>query len=177
MSLAVAVDRLARPGMTSRNGCAGSCIVAALAALAACGGQAAALTQLASRFRHAAAKPSIALASNPSTVPMGQSTTLEWSASNAQSCTASGGWSGNQPINGSLSTEPLTATTRYTLTCSGAGGSASQSAEVVVTNPAPVVALSASPTTVTSGNTSDLTWESTAQPPVRPRGAGAARWR
>ncbi len=82
---------------------------------------------------------------------MGHSTTLEWSASNAQSCTASGGWSGNQPIKGTLSTEPLTSNTSYTLTCTGAGGSASQSAAVVVTNPAPTLTLSAAPTTVTSG--------------------------
>src|SRR5208283_1967833 len=76
-------------------------------------------------------------------------------------CTASGGWSGIQPIKGTLSTEPLTSNTSYTLTCTGAGGSASQSAEVAVAVPTmPTVTLTAAPTTVTSGNTSNLTWTS-----------------
>ena len=139
----------------------GFAALAAIAALAACGQSGALTGPGSSDSSTAAAKPVVALAPNASSVSMGQSTTLEWSASNAQSCTASGGWSGSQPTSGTRSTGPLTATTTYTLTCTGAGGSGSQSAEVVVTNPAPTVTLAAMPTTVTSGAISNLTWSST----------------
>ncbi len=92
---------------------------------------------------------------------MGQSATLKWSASKAQSCAASGGWSGVQPTSGNLSTAPLTANTSYTLTCTGSGGAAAQSAQVVVKHPAPVVKLAASPTTVDNLGSSTLTWFAT----------------
>src|SRR5271166_4568923 len=134
---------------------------AVFAALTACGQQAS-LTPLSNATAGAAAaKPAITLESNPSSVVMGHTTTLKWNASNAQSCTASGGWSGTQPTSGTLSTDPLTATTSYTLTCTGAGGSVAQSAQVVVTQPAPSVSLAASPTTISSGASSTLTWSAT----------------
>jgi hypothetical protein len=59
---------------------------------------------------------------------------LSWSATNASSCTALGGWSGSQPMSGNASTGALTNTTTYTLTCSGTGGSASQSITVNVSS-------------------------------------------
>lgn len=49
--------------------------------------------------------------------------TLTWSASGTNvSCTASNGWSGAKALTGSLAVSP-SATTTYTLTCSGDGGS------------------------------------------------------
>ena len=95
-----------------------------------------------------------------STVPVGTPATLQWSAKYAETCTASGGWSGTQPTSGSVTTDPLMADTSYTLTCSGVGGSSSQSAEVVVATPAPTVTLTASPATVANGGMSTLTWSS-----------------
>jgi hypothetical protein len=76
--------------------------------------------------------PSVSLTASPSAVDAGGQTTLSWDSSNASSCTASGGWSGAQPTSGSTSTAALSATTNYTLTCSGAGGSKSASATVTV---------------------------------------------
>ena len=105
--------------------------------------------------------PTISFSASPSTVVSGSSSTLSWSATNATSCTASGGWSGSEAISGSQSTGALKANTTYTLTCTGAGGSAAQSATVTVTSPAPTVTLSASPSTVTSGSASTLSWSST----------------
>jgi hypothetical protein len=76
---------------------------------------------------------------------------LSWSSSNASSCTASAGWSGNEPTSGSASTGALSSTTSYTLTCSGAGGSASQTVTVNVSAP-PNPTISGTPTTsVTAG--------------------------
>src|SRR5262249_13459584 len=51
-------------------------------------------------------------------------TTLTWSATNATSCTASGGWSGTKATSGSQSVGPLTQDTTYSLTCSGNGANA-----------------------------------------------------
>jgi hypothetical protein len=133
--------------------------LAALAALGACGNVS--IGPASDTDPLAAANLTVSIDSNPRTVVAGQSVVLNWSATAAQSCTASGGWSGTQPISGTLSTIPLTATTSYTLTCTGASGSVSQSIEVTVVEQGPAVALMASPTSVSSGGTSTLTWNST----------------
>jgi hypothetical protein len=75
--------------------------------------------------------PTVSLTATPTTIAAGQSTTLAWSSTNAASCTATGGWSGAQPLSGELVV--LTASTAtYTLTCAGAGGSAAKSVTVTV---------------------------------------------
>ena len=137
-------------------------VIAAVSALAACG-QSSSSNSDSTAFTLpgiTAAKPSVTLAAMKTSVAMGTSTTLQWSAKDAQSCTASGGWSGSQPTSGTVTTDPLMANTTYVLTCTGPGGQASQSAEVVVVSPAPTVTLAASPTTVASGGVSTLTWTS-----------------
>jgi len=106
------------------------------------------------------APPSVTLSAASTLVAVGQADTLSWSASNATSCTATGGWAGSVGTSG---TQAVTVTNNgsntYTLTCTGQGGSAAQS--VVVTGaPLPVVNLSASPTSVTVGQTSTLSWSS-----------------
>ncbi len=62
----------------------------------------------------------------------GETVTLSWNSTNANSCTASGDWSGSQPLAGSRSLGPLTATANFTLACSGDGGQVSRSLVVVV---------------------------------------------
>ena len=42
------------------------------------------------------AGPKVSLSASDSVVPAGDTVTLTWSASNATSCTASGGWSGTK---------------------------------------------------------------------------------
>ena len=130
----------------------------AFSALAACGQSSSVQTTLSDAAAGSAAKPAVTLVATKSSIAMGTPATLRWSAKDAQTCAASGGWSGTQPTSGTVTTDPLTATTSYTLTCSGPGGSASQSAEVVVTTLAPTVTLSASPTTIANGGTSTLSW-------------------
>ena len=104
-------------------------------------------------------KPSVSLQPSATSIKSGQAITLTWNASDAQTCTASGGWSGTQPTSGSLSTPQLSSTTSYTLTCTGSGGSTTQSRQVTVTPyAAPSITLSASPTTVSSSGTSTLQW-------------------
>ncbi|MGB6310795.1 MAG: hypothetical protein WBF89_23670, partial [Steroidobacteraceae bacterium] len=140
---------------------------AVFAALAACNDSSSAETGSTSPSTDSAtavaldpSKPTVTLIAKKSSVARGTATTLQWSAVNAQSCMASGGWTGPQPINGTLTTSPLTATTNYTLTCSGRGGSASQSAEVVVISPVPTITLVASPPTISNGAMASLNWRS-----------------
>jgi hypothetical protein len=109
------------------------------------------------------AVPSVGITATPSTVALQGSSTLNWSASNATDCTASGGWAGTKAATGSEQVGPLSATTDYTLTCVGPGGTGSGTARVTVTGgtPAPTVDLQANPTSVTSGGSTQLTWTST----------------
>ncbi|MBS0366388.1 MAG: hypothetical protein JSR67_11275 [Proteobacteria bacterium] len=83
----------------------------------------------------AAPGPALSLSASPASVAPGGSSTLSWTATNTTSCTASGGWSGAQPANGSQSMTPA-ATTTYSLACSGPGGSVTKSATVTVGTPA-----------------------------------------
>lgn len=76
--------------------------------------------------------PTVTITANPTSITSESSSTLTWSSTNANSCTASGGWIGTKATSGSQSVSP-TANTTYTLSCTGAGGTVSQSATVTVT--------------------------------------------
>ncbi len=93
--------------------------------------------------------PSVDLRANPITINYNSSATLSWTSSNANSCSASGDWSGSKSTSGSESTGNLTSSKRYTITCSGPGGTASDSVTVNVASPVLSASLSASPS---SGN-------------------------
>lgn len=104
--------------------------------------------------------PTVTLAAAPMSVAVGGSSTLTWNSANADSCTASGGWSGVLAASGSQSTGALTASNTYSLTCSGAGGVSAPAAVTVNILPLPTVTLTASPAAVTPGASSMLTWTS-----------------
>ncbi|MBI4919751.1 hypothetical protein HY838_00385 [Candidatus Azambacteria bacterium] len=75
--------------------------------------------------------PTVSLLAAPSSIFEGQSSTLTWSSTNSTSCVASGAWSGSKPTSGSetvIPSPPPSAT--YTLTCSGPGGSVSNSVTI-----------------------------------------------
>ena len=93
--------------------------------------------------------PTISFSASPASVNYNSASTLSWSSSNANSCTASGSWSGSKPINGNESTGNITSSKVYTLTCTGPGGSISKNVNVTVINDPPVVSGSPS---VTSGD-------------------------
>lgn len=76
--------------------------------------------------------PAITFTGSPTNVAANGSATLNWSAANATSCSASGAWSGTKAISGSQSTGALTATRTYNLSCTGTGGNASKSVTVFV---------------------------------------------
>lgn len=82
-----------------------------------------------------AVAPTVALSASPQSVTPGSASTLTWNSANADSCTASGAWSGSKPTSGSSSTGALNISSTYILTCIGKGGSASASTTVTVMNP------------------------------------------
>lgn len=112
--------------------------------------------------------PSVSLSALPSTVFTGNSATLSWTSANVSSCTASanpvsGTWTGARPTSSSFpheSTGALSATTTFTLLCTGVNGSASDQKTVTVINPGSgvTVDLTATPTNIASGESSLLTW-------------------
>jgi len=108
--------------------------------------------------------PTASLSASPTSISSGQSSTLSWNSTNASSCSGAGFTASG--ISGSAAVTPA-ATSTYSVTCSGGGGSASASATVTVAIPsppppaAPTAVLSASPTSISSGQSSMLTWSST----------------
>ncbi len=105
--------------------------------------------------------PTVSLTSAASSVLSGSATTLNWSSTNATSCTASGAWSGARALIGNASTGSLTSSSTFTLTCSGPGGTRSDSVNVQVSQPAePSVTLNASRTSIDEGDSVNLSWSS-----------------
>jgi hypothetical protein len=82
----------------------------------------------------ATSAPTVTFSSSAASVPAGQTVQLTWSSTNATSCTAGGasGWSGSEMTSGSTAVI-INANVTLTLTCTGAGGSASQSVMVATT--------------------------------------------
>lgn len=75
--------------------------------------------------------PTVSLSANPSSVTLGDLSTLTWSFTDAASCEASDGWSGVKVTDGSQAVSPSQSTV-YTLTCTGAGGTTEKSVTVHV---------------------------------------------
>jgi hypothetical protein len=82
----------------------------------------------------ATSAPTVTFSASAASVPAGQTVQLTWSSTNATSCTAAGasGWSGSEMTSGSTAVI-INANVSLTLTCTGAGGSASQSVMVATT--------------------------------------------
>jgi len=109
-----------------------------------------------------ASPPGISLTADPQVVASGETAWISWSTTNADSCTASGAWSGAQPTSGSFRAGPLTATVSFTLSCSGpGGGSVARVAVGVAGEGVPAVQISALPPGVAVGGSSTLSWTST----------------
>src|SRR6202000_2773577 len=135
--------------------------LAALGSLAACGSSSNAQSSDSAAGNSASAMPAptVSLKASEASVPAGSSVTLQWNSANADNCAGSGGWSGTMPPSGSTMTSSLTDDTSYTLTCTGAGGTAAQTVAVKVAW-APSVTLKAGPTTINSGEAANLAWNS-----------------
>lgn len=77
--------------------------------------------------------PTVSFTASPTTVSSGGSSTLNWTVTGANSCTASGAWSGSQNASGgSQSTGALASSQTYNLSCSNTNGTTVRSATVSV---------------------------------------------
>ena len=106
--------------------------------------------------------PTVSLTASQNDIALGGSSVLSWYATNAGSCTSSGGWTGTDSISGSQTVSPAV-TTLYVLTCTGAGGTAQAQAVIAVGTgaPPPAVSLTASQNDIDSGGSAVLSWSAT----------------
>jgi len=101
--------------------------------------------------------PTVDLTSWP-TFELPEQIHLRWTSTNADSCNASGDWSGNKPTQGDEYLSKPRGTYTFILTCTGPGGSASDSVTVRVIQ-VPQCTFTANPTTIILPASSTLSWE------------------
>lgn len=76
--------------------------------------------------------PTLSLSAGITAAEYRGTTKLTWSSTNASSCTAAGNWIGARAVTGEETTAELIDSSTFTLSCSGEGGSATQSVTVSV---------------------------------------------
>ncbi len=89
--------------------------------------------------------PTLTFSAAQTSISYNTSTTLSWSSTNADSCTASGDWSGTKTTSGSENTGNLTANKTYTLVCTGPGGTTPAQSVTVTVASAPSSNLISNP--------------------------------
>ena len=102
--------------------------------------------------------PTVTITANPATITSGNASTLTATATNATQVTIAGSDGSAYTLSATGGTQAVSpaATTTYTVTAIGPGGTTTAATTVTVI-PAPVVTLVANPTTVVSGSPSTLT--------------------
>lgn len=101
--------------------------------------------------------PAISVSASPSTIRSGEPVTLIWSASVYTHGVVIDNGLGAVPVNGAIEVSPA-ATTTYTFTASGPGGTGTQ--DITVTVLPPEVHLAAAPASIPRGGKAILTWNS-----------------
>lgn len=107
-----------------------------------------------------AAAPAISISWTPSTVYVGETSTLQWTVTGATSCVDQNGSSAGFSMNWTSSPRTSAGTQTKTLTCTGPGGTTTKGASLTVLplpSP-PSISISWSPSTVYVGQTSTLRW-------------------
>ncbi|MCU7818468.1 MAG: hypothetical protein KZQ57_06255 [gamma proteobacterium symbiont of Lucinoma myriamae] len=110
-------------------------------------------------------EPTLNLSVSPSTIEQGSSATLSWNTTDVTTCIASGAWSADIGTSGTHEVTPEVTST-YTLSCTGDGGTITDSVTITVTppvvnEPLPTVNFVASPSRIARGETITLNWSST----------------
>ena len=103
--------------------------------------------------------PTVSIVANPSAIAAGGSSRLTVSATNDTQLTVSGSDGSTYGVvatGGVVTVSPTAATTTYTATATGAGGTASSAATITISG-APTVGISANPTNIVAGTSSNLT--------------------
>ena len=104
---------------------------------------------------------SVTLSSSAADARSGGTVTLQWSSSNASSCTASGSadWTGVVATSGTKSVS-VSQTTPYSISCSGSAPTAANANTTVTAWAAPTASLTSSDAEVLANNDVELTWAS-----------------
>ena len=121
--------------------------------IAGCGGVSGKITS---------AAPTVSISANPTTIAAGAASTLSVSAANASKVTITGsdGSSYTMPEAGGTQSVNPTATTTYTASVAGPGGSATATSTVTVSSSGagtPKITIAANPASITAGSSSILT--------------------
>lgn len=105
--------------------------------------------------------PTLTFSASASSVTPGSSVTLSWQSTNADSCEASGGWSGSRSTTGQQTINSLQQSQTFSLSCSGAGGAALREVRVNVADGTEIsLSLSSDVDRVLINDTVQLTWSS-----------------
>jgi hypothetical protein len=119
-------------GTARASDCVATAVVAA-ALLTACGASGSSNSSRSSGPSNPPpAAPTVSLSADSTSVSTNATVTVTWTSTNATSCAASGGWSGTKVTAGSEQVGPFASTTDFALTCTGAGGSSSQTLTITV---------------------------------------------
>lgn len=110
--------------------------------------------------------PTVTIYATPDSISYGGNSTISWYSNNATSCYATGGtnrWTGDKNLTGSFSTEALYSSTTYNISCTNASGSMTDSVtvNVIPQTQNPTATLTITPTYIQSGESSQLSWDST----------------
>jgi hypothetical protein len=105
----------------------------------------------------------VSLSAAPMEIVSGETAMLSWSSSGADSCSGSPNLGDNLPPSGSHTSGALSSDTSFTMTCSGSGGSDSQTVMISVLPPPPAsnLQLSSSSPTARAGESITLSWSGT----------------
>ncbi len=76
--------------------------------------------------------PDVSFSASSAVIASGSSVVLNWNSTQATSCTASGGWTGDLSVSGSQTVGPLTQNTTFTLGCTDGSATAIQMLTVSV---------------------------------------------
>ncbi len=110
----------------------------------------------------APAAPTSSLDVAPGSITKGETATLSWTSQNATNCDIKPNIGSVKP-QGSMTITPSSDTT-YSLSCNGPGGTSNSSANIAVAAPplpkAPTSSLSATPASITKGESATLNWTS-----------------
>jgi probable HAF family extracellular repeat protein len=126
------------------------------------------------------------ISASSGTATVGQPVTLTWTVSPGATCTAASSstnakwtasnppFAGTEPVSTQTLTETVNGTVTYTLNCTAPGVSAvSVSTSVVRAWPPVTLSIAASPTTITAGQSTTLTWTSSNATSCTATGGGA----
>lgn len=106
-----------------------------------------------------AVPPAVTFKASPAAIVRGDSATLSWTAEGATTCSIEPGI-GTVAPSGTLAVYP-TETTVYTIKATNQTGSTTRSVTINVAHPLPTASISATPVTITSGDSATLSWSTT----------------